>query len=232
MHRLYHYPTPAVLAEAGAALFARCAHEAIRARGRFSVALAGGSTPRPLYARLAHPPYPSDVDWGRVHVFFGDERCVPPGHPHSNYRMAAAAMLDVLSLPPENIHRIRGEAPPQQAAAEYEAALRAFFGAQPRFDLVLLGLGMDGHTASLFPGSAALEEQERWAAASYAPAQHAWRVTLTYPALNAARTAAFLVSGEAKRPILEAVLRGGGETRYPAQGIRPEAGELLWLVSP
>ncbi len=232
MHTMiHHYPTPAVLSEAAAALFARCAHEAVAARGRFSVALAGGSTPRPVYARLTRPPYPADVPWDRVHVFFGDERCVPPDHPQSNYRMAAEAMLRALPLPPENVHRIRGEVPPQHAAEEYEADLRAFFGGAPRFDLALLGLGTDGHTASLFPGSAALNERERWAAANYAPAQRAWRVTLTYPALNAARTAAFLVSGERKRAILEAVLHGK-TGRYPAQGIRPEAGDLLWLVSP
>ncbi len=229
---IHHYPTPAILTEAAAALFARCAHEAITARGRFSVALAGGNTPRPVYARLAQPPYVTDVDWQRVHVFFGDERCVPPEHPRSNYRMAMESMLRRLPTPAANVHRMRGEIPPEEAAARYADVLRAFFDSDmPQFDLVLLGLGTDGHTASLFPGSAALRENSRPVAANFAPSQGEWRLTLTYPALNAARCVAFIVAGEGKRAITEAVLHSGAE-RYPAQGVRPDQGTLIWLLSP
>ncbi|RMF49361.1 MAG: 6-phosphogluconolactonase [Anaerolineae bacterium] len=229
---IHHYPTPAVLTEAAAALFARCAHEAITARGRFSVALAGGSTPRPVYARLTQPPYPTDVDWSRVHFFFGDERCVPPTHARSNYRMASESMFQSLPISPENIHRMQGELSPQEAAACYAETLRAFFGAsQPQFDLVLLGLGTDGHTASLFPNSAALEEDSHSVVANFAPSQQEWRLTLTYPAINAARCVAFLVAGEAKRPILHAVLHGESG-HYPAQRIQPHDGSLLWMLSP
>ncbi len=225
----------AALAEAAADLFARLAAEAIAARGRFNVALSGGSTPRVLHARLSAPDAKraARLDWTRVHVFWGDERCVPPDHPDSNYRMARETLLDRVPLPAANVHRIHGELPPERAAAEYERALRAYFGdgSLPRFDLILLGLGEDGHTASLFPGSAALGEAARWAVAvphSDPPPPPLPRVSLTLPVLNAAAQVVFLVSGAGKAQRLAQVLRRPGES-LPAGRVHPTGG-LLWLV--
>ena len=199
-----------------------------RAAAEGFVALAGGSTPRAAYALLAA----EEVDWSRVHVFWGDERCVPPDHPDSNYRLAREALLDHVSLPAGNVHRMRGEMEPEAAAQAYAAELRAFFGTQwPSFDLVLLGMGNDGHIASLFPGSAALRETARPVVAVTAEYQDrpAHRVTLTLPAINAARQVLFLVTGAAKAETLWAVLEGPAE-RFPAQLIRPTSGQLTWLV--
>jgi 6-phosphogluconolactonase len=155
------------------------------------VALAGGSTPRAAYALLATEEFAARVDWSRVHVLWGDERCVPPDDPDSNYRMAREALLDKIPIPTENVHRIRGELPPDEAAAAYQAELEAVLGAGGRFDLVLLGMGVDGHTASLFPGTAALHEGERWVVAAFVDKLSAWRVTLTPVVLNAAAQVTF-----------------------------------------
>jgi len=208
---------------------------AIAARGRFAIGLSGGSTPRPLYELLASPAFASRIDWTNVHVFWGDERCVPPDHPDSNYRMARETLLDHVPLPPDNIHRLAGELDPATAAADYEAHLRAFFAgdgeAGPRFDLLLLGMGDDSHTASLFPGTAALGETERWAAANYVEKLDAWRLTLTPPALNAAAEIMVLVSGASKADAFHAVLSGPTDPdKYPAQVLNPNNGRLRWLV--
>lgn len=208
---------------------------AIAARGRFAIGLSGGSTPCPLYELLASPAFASRIDWTNVHVFWGDERCVPPDHPDSNYRMARETLLDHVPLPPDNIHRLAGELDPATAAADYEAHLRAFFAgdgeAGPRFDLLLLGMGDDAHTASLFPGTAALGETERWAAANYVEKLDAWRLTLTPPALNAAAEIMVLVSGASKADAFHAVLSGPTDiNRYPAQVLNPNNGRLRWLV--
>jgi len=152
------------------------ATRAIRARGAFTIALSGGATPRALYERLAAS---ERVDWARWHVFFGDERCVPPHHADSNAGMVCDALLDRVPIPSRQVHRMRGEAEPVAAAAEYERALLGHFGGPPRFDVVLLGLGADGHTASLFPGSSALAERERTVVATHVDALRAWRITLT-----------------------------------------------------
>ena len=207
------------------------AARAVEERGRFDWALAGGSTPRALYRLLADDPYRDRLPWNAIHFYWGDERHVPPDHADSNYRMAREAMLDRVPVPPENVHRIPAERPEaEEAAKEYEATLRAIFASDdwPRFDLVPLGLGPEGHTASLFPGTPLLAEQVRWVAAPWVEAQHTFRITLTPPALNHARRAMFLVAGEEKAAALHAVLPGAREPAvYPAQ---INAGNRLWLV--
>jgi 6-phosphogluconolactonase len=228
----------AELARAAAEEFTRRADDAVRARARFSVALSGGSTPRRLYRLLADSaqPFRDRIDWSATHVFWGDERHVPPDHPDSNYRMAREALLDVVPVPAGNVHRMRGEeADATRAASEHEADLRAFFSndfsGEPRFDLVLLGLGADAHTASLFPGSAAVRERERWVVAPWVEKLASWRLTLTPAVLNRSAAVIFLVQGEEKAEALRAVLEGEIDPdRYPAQVVRPESGDLLWLV--
>jgi 6-phosphogluconolactonase len=171
-------PDPAALADAAARHVVEQARAAIDARGRFSLTLSGGSTPRELHLRLASPPLKDQVDWPNVHIFFGDERCVPPDDPQSNYRMAHETLLSKVPIRPENVHRMRGELPPEEAAQAYEAELKAFFGSeQPRLDLVLLGMGDNGHTASLFPGLSAVHEQRRWVVAEYVAEVGMWRIT-------------------------------------------------------
>lgn len=228
---------PDSLARAAAEHIVRLATDAIAARGRFTAGLPGGSTPRTLFALLGNPPWSERIDWSRVHVFWGDERCVPPHHPDSNYRLARETLLERVPIPAGHVHRIPGELPPPEAAQRYEQTLRAFFAAddptlpQPRFDLLLQGLGDDGHTASLFPGTAALSEEARWVVENYVPRLDSWRITLTAPAINAAAHVIFLVSGAGKADALHAVLRGPQRPHdYPAQLIRPRAGQVLWLV--
>jgi 6-phosphogluconolactonase len=213
----------------------RRAEEAVREHGRFAWALSGGSTPRGLYRLLASPPHRDRMPWSAVHVFWGDERHVPPDHPDSNFRMAREAMLDRVPLPAANVHRIRSEEPDAAGAAElYEAELRDFFQRAPRFDLVLLGLGKDAHTASLFPGGAAVRESERLVVAVIAPgveSQHTFRITFTPPVLNHARLCVFLVSGEDKAEPLRAVLEGPRDPeRYPAQIVEGGCLRCLWMV--
>lgn len=201
--------------------------ELARSTARFTVALSGGSTPHRLFEALAAPPFRDQVPWSQVHLFWGDERCVPPHHADSNYGMAREALLDHISIPAMNVHRIRGELSPEQAAALYEAELKNLLGAGGQFDLVLLGMGTDGHTASLFPGSEALEERERTAIPTYAEHLGSWRVTLTLPALNRARHVLFLVSGASKAPAWQQIQAG---EPLPAGLIRPSQGELTWLL--
>jgi 6-phosphogluconolactonase len=220
-------PDAGALAREAAHRFVARAQEAVAARGRFLVALAGGSTPRGAYELLAGDVFAPRVDWARVHVFWGDERCVPPDHTDSNYRMAREALLDRIPISAGNVHRMRGELVPEAAADAYEAELDEVLGAEGRFDLVLLGMGVDGHTASLFPGTQALEERERRVAAYYVEKLGAWRVTLTLPALNAARRVLFLVGGAGKRDALNRVRAG---EPLPAALVRPEEGEVTWLV--
>jgi 6-phosphogluconolactonase len=174
--------------------------------GPFRLALSGGSTPRTLYSLLARRPLP----WERLHLFWGDERCVPADDPDSNYRMARETLLDQAPIPPAQVHRWRTEDGPQVAADEYHRLLAREFGpGVPVFDLVLLGMGEDGHTASLFPGTPALQVSDRWAVANYVPqVKDVWRLTLTFPVLNAARRAWFLISGAAKAEALRRVLSG------------------------
>lgn len=220
------------LASEAAQRFSDLAREAVEHRGRFSVVLSGGSTPGSLFRLLAAQPYRDQIPWQDVYLFWGDERCVPPSDPGSNYRLAEEALIRNVPLPAGNLFRVRGELSPDAAARNYDKVLQDFFcGPRPRFDLVLLGLGIDGHTASLFPGSSALWEAEQLAVPVEAHYQDrpAWRVTLTLPAINTARHVLFLVQGEDKAEIVQAVLEDP-EASLPAQQIRPGAGQLVWLL--
>ena len=227
-------PDPDALAATAARLIADTAADAIDARGRFMWALAGGETPRSTYAKLALPPFRERVDWHRTWVFFGDERAVPPDHPDSNYRMAHETLLGKVPIPAAQVLRIHGEAPDSEvAAAEYAHVLSEAFGTRrgelPRFDLVLLGLGVDGHAASLFPGSPVLREIFRAVAAVHvAAASIPQRLTLTLPVLNAAARVVFLVAGPEKAKVVKAVL--GERAILPAAMVRPDPGELVWLL--
>jgi 6-phosphogluconolactonase len=221
------------VARAAAERFAELAQSATRARGRFAVALSGGSTPKRTYELLTGDDYKARVDWPKVHVFFGDERMVPPDDAKSNYRMASEAMLSRLAIPPENVHRINGLGDAVANARLYEDELRTFFNDAPwpSFDLVLLGMGDDGHTASLFPGTHALDEREAWVAANWVEKLNAYRVTLTAPAINRAAHVIFLVTGANKAAPLREVLKGELDThRLPSQLIKPLDGSLEWLV--
>ena len=226
-------PSVAALADAAAGRFVAAAGDAIASRGQFIVALSGGSTPRDTYLRLGTGALVSRVMWSRVQVLWGDERCVPPDHIESNYRMARETLLDRVPIPAANVHRIHGEDDPPTAAGVYEATLRALLRtpAGARIDLVLLGLGEDGHTASLFPGSAAVHEQTRWVMAARAAAASMWRITLTPAVINAAVDVLFLVSGGAKAGILRRVLEGPRHPQeLPAQAIAPSDGRVRWCV--
>jgi 6-phosphogluconolactonase len=221
------------LTRAAAGEVARLAESAVAERGRFTWALSGGSTPRPVYESLAGDPYRERLPWSAIHTFWGDERHVPPDHPESNYRMAREAMIDRVPVPAGNVHRVAAEdADARRAAAAYESELRSFFGLAPgewpAFDLMLLGIGPDGHTASLFPGSPALRERDHLVVAPWVEAQRTFRITLTPPVLNHARLSLFLVSGEDKADALRAVIEGEREPdRYPAQVVE---GNVLWMV--
>jgi 6-phosphogluconolactonase len=214
----------------------RCVDE----RGRFTIALSGGTTPRRLYERMARPPYDVRIPWSHVHLFWGDERCVPPTHPDSNYLMAYRALISKVAPPADHVHRPPAElTPPERAAQQWEKDLRDFFQNRivdetlPSFDLILLGMGPDGHVASLFPGDPALEETERWVTAVTDPRGEPAvpRLTLTLPLINHARCVLFLVSGNGKREAVRAVLGDGEQVRvrYPAARVRPNS-RLLWFL--
>lgn len=219
-----------------AELFVELAGSSIADHASFSVALSGGSTPKGMYALLASDTYRDRVDWSRVHLFWGDERSVAPDHENSNYRMANEAMISKLPIPVENVNRMEAEAADiASAAAEYEARIRAFFGieegTQPCFDLILLGMGDDGHTASLFPGTTALQEQTRTVVPNYVEKLSTYRMTLTAPAINNAHNVVFMAAGAAKQRPLREVLAGEWNPNvYPSQLIRPVHGRLIWLV--
>jgi 6-phosphogluconolactonase len=226
------YESSEELAEAAAQEFAARAGEAIDQRGRFAVVLAGGSTPKATYEVLARD-YADRIDWSNVHFFFGDERSVPPDHEDSNYRMAREALLD--HVPAGSVHRMQGELPPDEAAEAYEQELRDFFGSEelPRFDLILLGTGGDGHTASLFPETAALEVHDRWVVANPVLKLETTRITLTVPVINAARAVYFLVAGEGKAGPVAEILEGTPDPRqYPATLIQPQGGPKWMLDRP
>jgi 6-phosphogluconolactonase len=213
--------------------FVRLTTEAITARGRCAVALSGGSTPKGVYQLLAAPAFRGRVRWGAIHFFWGDERHVPPDHADSNYRMAVEAMLSKVPVPPANVHRVRSELPDaERAAREYEERIRACVDGEPisRFDVIHLGIGTDGHTASLFPGTAALEERERLCVANWIAKFGANRITLTLPVLNAARAVIFIVAGVEKAPIIQRVLRDPDPSPLPAQLVRPAEGECWWML--
>jgi len=223
---------PAELFHAAAEEFVRTGQAAIQQNGLFSVALSGGSTPRALYSLLAGE-Y-AGFDWAHTCLFFGDERHVPPDHPESNYRMVDEALLSKIRIPAANVFRVHAEMPDASAcAAEYEARLRNFFhlapGQFPQFDLVLLGLGTDGHTASLFPGSAGLQEQSRLVIANWVEKFQTHRISVTFPVLNQASDVMFLVSGPDKASIVRQIVDGKASPPFPAQDVQPQ-GRLLWML--
>ena len=227
----------AALAQEAAKRVVAIAEEAVARYGRFTVALAGGSTPKRLYSLLAAEPYCTHLPWRETHLFWGDERAVPPEHPDSNFGMAKATLLSRVPILADQIHRMQAERKDLDAAAsEYEAKIARTFAVQPpdeppAFDLILLGLGTDGHTVSLFPYTRALRETKRWVEHNYVPKLKANRLTLTPPILNRAAMILFLVSGGEKAAVLQAVLEGSPDPeRLPAQLIRPVAGRLVWLV--
>jgi 6-phosphogluconolactonase len=226
---------PALYAK-GAELFQHAAVECGRDRAAFSVALAGGSTPKGMYSLMADDARLRDaIPWPQVDFFWGDERHVPPDHPESNYRMAHQAMLSKVSVRPERVHRVRAENPDAPAAAaQYEAELRASVASSddiPRLDLVFLGMGADGHTASLFPGTEALSEQTRLVVANWVARLHAHRITVTLPLINAARLVIFLVTGADKAArVREALHPAESAQPLPVQLVRPEKGRLVWLL--
>ena len=209
-----------------ARFIADTARDSIDQFGWFRIALSGGNTPRGVYQALSL----LDCDWSKWIVTFGDERCVPPDDSQSNFRMASESLLMMIS--PAEVIRMKGELPPEQAASEYDSAIRSLaerFG-ESRFrqDLILLGLGDDGHTASLFPGTAALQEKERNVVANFVPKFNTHRLTFTYPLINASRRVAFLVNDSKKKTVVDGVLQGG--RGYPAEGVKPTDGELLWFL--
>lgn len=232
MSRLRRFADLEALSRAAAALFAEQAKAAIATRGRFSVLLAGGETPRRTYELLAEEPLRRTIPWDRMHFFWGDERCVSAQDPLRNETMARRALLDHLGLRPDQVHPIRSDLAPEQAAADYGAELHRFFAPSPPcFDLVLLGLGTDGHTASLLPGSAALEEKVCWTAVTRRPEEPFSRVTLTAPVLNQAALVVFMVTGRDKAGVLQSILTpANGHLIFPAQLIRPLTGVLHWYV--
>jgi 6-phosphogluconolactonase len=221
------------LSARAAELFIATAYESITGEGDFTVALSGGSTPKALYARLASEAHEEYAAWARTHVFWSDERCVPPTDEQSNYRMARETLLDHVPLPPQQVHRMRGEDEPASAAAAYTSQLGQHLAARTgRFSLILLGMGDDGHTASLFPHSPALEDKEHLVAAPFVEKLRVHRLTLTLRIINDAANIFFLVSGESKAAALRAVLEGDADPRaWPASMVHPSSGgKLTWLI--
>lgn len=228
------YPTPAEVAAEAARRVVATAQAAVKERGVFRLALAGGSTPKALYQLLAAEPHVSAMPWDDTEIFFGDERCVAKDHKDSNYLMAEQAFLSKVPLPPENINRMKGEIDPTAAAEEYDKMLHNVLGAGLRLDIVLLGMGDDGHTASLFPHTKALEEKTKWVVANYAENSttgKSWRITFTAPFINRAAEVMFLICGASKAARLQEVIEGDRDPmRLPSQLISPEGGKLTLLL--
>jgi 6-phosphogluconolactonase len=223
------------LSQTVAVEFIRLAKQSVAAAGQFAVALAGGSTPKGLYSLLTAAQFRDAIPWSQIHLLWGDERCVPPDDPQSNYRMVHETLLSKVPIPAQNIFRMLGEKNPHVAASAYEETIRQFFhlsnGEMPSFDLILLGLGKDGHTASLFPGSEALRETRRLVTAPYVEELKTHRLTLTLPVLNHGANIFFLVAGKDKAAALSDVLQGKcNPKRLPAQWIIPQRGRLVWFV--
>jgi len=233
----YVEPTPAALASRAAQYFVEMAEEAVIARGRARIAISGGSTPKAAFHLMgdAHQPWRARMPWDQLELYWVDERCVPPDDQESNFRMTREALLDHAPLRPEQIHRMEGELDPEVAAARYESGLRNGFrleGAEaPRFDLVQLGMGPDGHTASLFPHTEALNEMMRLTVPNHVPQMNSWRITLTWPVINNARSVFFLIGGADKAGVLKEVLTGARDTeRLPSQLIWPSSGILTLIL--
>lgn len=224
-------PTPDDLAGQAAQRVAQAATDAIAVGGRFTFVLAGGSTPKALYTLLAQDPYRTSIDWMKVHIFFGDERTVPPDHTDSNYRMAREALLSKVPIPGDNVHRMRGEIDPNEAAIEYGRMLKEEFG-DGGPDLTLLGMGDDGHTASLFPHTAALNEREHRCVANYVEKLGTWRITLSAPFINRSKLVLVMIAGASKaKRVTEVLEEINDPQRLPIQLIDPRRrGELLWML--
>jgi|SRR6185437_3210794 len=225
------------VAEAAADEFTARAQQAIARNGRFTVALAGGSTPKTMYSILARrsAKKTDELDWTRIQVFFGDERHVPPTDPASNFHMANETLLSKVPLPAANVHRIHCEEPDANvAAAQYDRELVSSFALagdeMPRFGLILLGMGPDGHTASLFPGTAAVQELSRRVVANWVPKLNTWRVTLTRPVLNQAECVLLMVCGAEKAPAMQQVMGDGSPEQFPVKYVAPSNGEVIWMV--
>lgn len=217
------------VARQAADIIVAAAQRAIAEKGSFSLALSGGRTPEALYQLLASEPYRSQIDWSRTELFFGDERCVPPDSPQSNYGMARRALASA-PIPEANFHRMRGEIEPEQAAKEYGQLLKQKFG-DGGIDLVLLGMGDDGHTASLFPHTSALDEREHRCVANYVEKLSTWRITLTAPFINRSGSVLVLVAGAEKAARVHEVLEGAEDPhRLPIQMINPGIGRLIWIL--
>ncbi len=230
--KIHVYPNKEKLVVATAERVINLIGQAIQEHGLCNIALAGGNTPREVYSILAENSYRDRVDWNGLHIFWGDERMVPPEHQDSNFRMVQQTLLEHISIPDGNVHRIRGEITPEQAAREYAELLHNHFREDsPHFDLILLGIGEDGHTASLFPDTDAIEECERHAVAVFVPGLNTWRVTLTLPVLNAAREVIFLVSRSSKSNIIQRIMSVKQPTKdLPATMVNPENGTLRWML--
>lgn len=218
----------------GAERLLSLAKEAVRLNGRFTLSLAGGSTPRLLYRLLSSGKYRNKIPWDKVHLFWGDERCVPPDHPDSNYGMVRGTLLSAIDIPPGNVHRIKGELG-EAAAPDYEKILKMNFVADgqafPCFDLILLGMGDDGHTASIFPGTPAVSDEKAWVREVFVERFKSMRISLTPPVINSAAEIMLLVSGEEKAPALKEVLEGNFDPGlYPAQLLRRARGNVTWLI--
>jgi 6-phosphogluconolactonase len=223
-------PDLAAIAAEAASRIVHLADEHLTLDGRFSLVLSGGSTPKALYQLLAAEPYRSRLDWKNVDFFFGDERCVPPDHPDSNFRMASEALFKPLSIPAGQIQRMKGEIDPETAAIEYGQMLKSRFG-DGGPDLILLGMGDDGHTASLFPGTTALAETHHRCVANHVEKLNAWRITMSAPFINRARQVMILAGGSAKAARLAEVLEGTPDpNRLPVQLIQPASGKLTWII--
>jgi len=228
---MHVYRDPAALARALADFVVATAGLAMAERGAFRIALSGGRTPQATYELLGREPLRNELSWSDTFIYFGDERCVPPIDEQSNYRMVERALLSHIPIPPANVHRIRGEIDPGLAANEYASILRADFGDAPHFDLMLLGLGKDGHTASLFPGTPPDTDDEALVRAVYAEADLMWRVTMTPEVINLSRAVVFAVAGPDKAQILAEVYEGPSDpVKYPAQVVHPASGRLTWFV--
>lgn len=228
------YPDTNTLSQQAAQFIVRLANESIVTRGRFSIALSGGSTPKVLYGLLGSEPYRDQIDWSKVDIFWSDERCVPPDSADSNYRMAREVLLSRVPLSPQQVHRMPADQPDRDAAAQaYTHEMRQSFGTGdiPHFDLIQLGMGPEGHTASLFPHQSSLHEQQRLVMYVNVPKPPPPRLTFTPPILNAARHVLFLVTGAEKADAVQAVLEGDyNPEEYPAQIVRPASGEVVWML--
>ncbi len=232
-HALHTHPGHQELVRAVADEIVVRMNSAVKARGLASLVLSGGSTPYGVYELLGSAECRSRIAWERIHLFWGDERCVPPTSPESNFRMAHESLVARISIPAENVHRIAGEQPPTEAARSYEMQIQNFFslkpGEFPMFDLVLLGIGGDGHTASLFPGTTALQVKDKIVTAVYVEKLETHRITMTLPAINNSRCIIFMVEGKNKASVLRDILDDAGHA-YPSQLVHPAAGELHWFI--